>query len=109
MTAAEVLPLEPRSGDDLAKIRSRLFEAAADLKLRPVPSPHELVERLQATARELEEIRVALRLVIHLAQLDEAGFDDQLAEVTQRLHDGWVPEADPVSEVVDELRRRSAH
>ena len=104
VTVAEVLPLEPRSGEDLDKLRARLFEAAADLKLQPIATPQELATRLHRVMREMESIRGELRLLLHLVDLEASDFEDKVAKINSDLDRGWKPEGAPVDEVVERLR-----
>lgn len=106
MCVAEVLPLAPRSGEDLDKLRGRLFEAAADLKLGPLPTTLDLAERLHGVGRELDSIRESLRLLIHLAELENSGFEETVARVNDELSTGWTRESASVDDVIERLRSK---
>jgi hypothetical protein len=102
---ADILPLEPRSGQDLEALRTRLH--AAELNLGPVDGSAQLAERLHDVARELESIHRDIRLILHLVELEESDFEETIAGITKNLADGWKPDSSPVSEVVARLRAAS--
>ena len=89
-------------------VRLRLMDAASDLRPPPLPTPQELAERLMAVRHNLEEITGDLLLVLHVLQIENAGLQDQLRQVDEKLAEGWRPEASPVEDVVARLRKRIA-
>jgi hypothetical protein len=100
-----VVPTSPEPTEaqaDLHRARLRLYDAASEL--RPIDGPDDLVERVRAVARELQDIQESLLLYIHCEQLDSGEFTSKLEEVDKQLAAGWVPESAPVEDVIARLR-----
>jgi hypothetical protein len=105
VSLAEILPLEPRSGENLDELGSRLSYAADRLRLKPVEGPAEIADRLHEVVREIESIRGSIRLMLHLAELADSDFEAKVAEFNAQLeNDDWQPVGAPVDEVVARLR-----
>lgn len=85
----------------LDRLRLRLVDAAADLRL--VPSVDDMLERLHAVAEELASIVRELPLVIHLSHIDDE-IAKRASEIDQKLATGWVPDARSVEDVLAGLR-----
>jgi len=90
--------------EDLQRARLRLLDAASDL--RPIAGPDELTTRVRAVARELQDVQESLLLYVHCAQLEESDFGSTLDKIDASLADpDWRPDASPVGEVIDRLRK----
>ena len=87
----------------LDRVKLRLVEAVRELST-PLPTSSDLVERVQAVALELEQIHADLLLVYHIARSEQDGLSEKMNEIDERLAAGWVPDAEPVDEVIERLR-----
>lgn len=99
---SEAMQPAPNTLERVASVRLRLLDAAADLT--PIDGPVELHDRLQAVAQEIFEIQEAIRLLVHVTELEESEFLSTLTEIDDRLGEGWQPESSPVADVVKRLR-----
>ncbi|MGI8808178.1 MAG: hypothetical protein ACR2KK_10115 [Acidimicrobiales bacterium] len=106
MSALPVEPFESFTIDTrnaFDAVRLRLSETVTQL-LRPLPTPADLAERVEAVVSELESIQRDLLLVYHVAKSEQAGLLRTLTEIDERLAAGWKPEGKPVDDVVARLR-----
>ncbi len=106
MSAVPVEPFESFTIDTrnaFDDVRLRLSETVSQL-LRPLPTPADLAERVEAVVLELESIRRDLLLVYHVAKSEQAGLLRTLSEIDERLEAGWKPDGKPVETVIARLR-----
>jgi hypothetical protein len=97
----------PITDERLQKVHLRLVDASQELDPKRLPTVPEILDRVRAVALELQEIEQDLRVVMHVAQIEErGGYENELVGLEVRVAQGEEIAGRDADEVVDDLRAR---